>query len=257
MSSIDHKNTNSSDICSVDSNNHHGHNSKDNSNHFKPLSFNYNNINIPISLEEINMFEGNCINIAALFNYENEKSETSFTTIVLPEISISYHSLVKLFFCHSGKSFNPFVLNKIWSSIKGLKLANFFIRTYEEKNNINQHFIPALTKIKLHKECSFDKITNKMKKIVALNLNELVNAFDTVEPRPDSKIYTSICFYLFSEALQVGLNVTLPVAVSNIYDDNYIEDEQSLCFDFEDNLSDHHSEDNCHDNDNHHHNHHK
>jgi hypothetical protein len=244
MSSIHHKNTNSSDMNSVYSSTNNGNNS----NHFKPLSFNYNNINIPITLEEINMFEGNCINIAALFNYDNEKSETAFTTIVLPEISISFHSLVKLFFCHSGKSFNPFVLNKIWSSIKGLKLANFFIRTYEEKNNINQHFIPALTKIRLHKECSFDKITNKMKKIIALNLNELVNAFDTVEPRPDGKIYTSICFYLFSEALQVGLNVTLPVAVSNIYDDNYIEDDQSLCFDFEDNLSEHNSQDNHHNN---------
>ena len=116
------------------------------------------------------------------------------------------------------------------------------MRTYEEKNKITQHFVSALTKIKLHKECSFDKITNKMKKIVALNLNELINAFDTVEPRPDGKIYTSICFYLFSDALQVGINVTLPVAVSCIYKDNYLEDDHSLSFDFDDCLSDDHSE---------------
>lgn len=239
MSSIDHKNANCSDISSVNSNNN---NDASSNNHLKPLSFNYNNVNIPISLEEINMFEGNSINIAALFNYDVDKSENAFTTIILPEISISYHSLVKLFFCHSGNRFNPFVLNKIWSSIKGLKLANFFMRTYEEKNKITQHFVSALTKIKLHKECSFDKITNKMKKIVALNLNELINAFDTVEPRPDGKIYTSICFYLFSDALQVGINVTLPVAVSCIYKDNYLEDDHSLSFDFDDCLSDDHSE---------------
>jgi hypothetical protein len=240
--------TGSSTTCSVkpvnnaicDSDNDSISGSDSCSDKYIPLAFNYNNVYVPVSLSDINMFENNCITVAALYNYDDIKMEMEFTNIILPEITMTYHSLVKLFFCYSGRRFNPSILNKIWNSIRGLKLANIFLKTYEDRYKINQYSIPATIKIKLHKECLIDKITNKMKKTVALNLNELVNALEIVEPRPDGKIYMNISFNIFSEALQVGLKIILPVAVSGIYQDMYVDDDSTISFDFEETHLDHH-----------------
>ena len=74
------------------------------------------------------MFENNCVNIASLSNYYDKKDDSQFSLLYLPKISITYNSFVKMFFNCPGKNFTPFILNKIWNSIRGLNLVNEFLK---------------------------------------------------------------------------------------------------------------------------------
>jgi len=171
-------------------------------------------------------FEHNCINIAILSNCHDENIE--FTVIQLPEILITYNSLIKLFF-NLGKSFNPFLLNNIWNSIKGLNLANEFIKVFD-KSAIYRNELSAVSNIKLHKECSFLQITTKANKIIALNVDELNTAISSKYSKLNCPIYVGINFLLFSEILQIGINITLPMLVSDIPETLYNQIDETFEF---------------------------
>ena len=203
------------------------------------ISLEYNNTSVPVSLNEIYSPECNCqcVNMAALFSYSDDKNESDFSSVFLPEIGITYDSLVKVFFADSGKGFSQHLLNSIWKSIKGLSLANVFLEKYEELNSIDRDAIPASKKIRLHKECAFSKITDKANKYIVLNLDELNNALGTVDMRIDGKLCVSTVFHLFSDALQVGAKITLRFAVSEVPESvrgvvNDAATDEPLTFDF-------------------------
>ena len=178
------------------------------------------------------MFENNCINIATLSNYYDKIDDSQFSSLYLPKISITYNSFLKMFFNCPGKIFTPFILNKIWNSIRGLNLINEFFKTFEKKTEFNRNDLSIVSKIKLYKECSFSSITTKASKIFALNLNELNTTLTSGQYREDGKINVSINFLLYSEILKVGINITLPIILSNIPNTLYVNSNDSVVFDF-------------------------
>ena len=194
--------------------------------------FTYNNGVIPVTLEEVNMFENNCVSIASLSNYYDKKDDSQFSLLYLPKISITYNSFVKMFFNCPGKNFTPFILNKIWNSIRGLNLVNEFLKIFEKKTELNRNDLSIVSKIKLYKEFSFSSITTKASKIFALNLNELNSTLTSGQYREDGKINVGINFLLYSEILQVGINITLPILLSNIPNTLYVNSNDSVVFDF-------------------------
>ena len=70
------------------------------------------------------------INLAALFNYHDDKCKEHFSDIFLPTITVSYNSLTQLFFDRREKIFTTYCLDTIWDSIQGLKLSNIFLKKY-------------------------------------------------------------------------------------------------------------------------------
>jgi hypothetical protein len=196
--------------------------------------FTYKSSIVPVTLEDLNMFENNCINIGVLSNYYDKKDDSKFSPLYLPEISITYNSLIKLFFNCSGKNFTPFILNKIWNSVRGLNLVNEFLKVFEKKTELNRNDLSTVSKIKLYKECSFSSITTKASKIFALNFDELNNTLSSGQYRDDGKIYVSINFLLYSETLEIGVNIMLPLLLSNVQNSLYINsNESSVLFDFD------------------------
>lgn len=234
VNSVNSVNSNSSVNSSVKSHNYqHSVSSNDTNSESVDYFFTYKNNIVPVTLEELNMFENNCINIAILSNYYDKKDDSNFSPLYLPEISITYNSLIKLFFNCSGKNFTPFILNKIWNSVRGLNLANEFLKIFEKKTEFNRNDISIVSKIKLYKECSFSSITTKASKVFALNFDELNNTLTSGQYREDGKIYISINFLLYSEILEIGLNITLPLLLSNIPNSLYINSNESVLFDFD------------------------
>jgi hypothetical protein len=196
--------------------------------------FTYKSSIVPVTLEDLNMFENNCINIGVLSNYYDKKDDSKFSPLYLPEISITYNSLIKLFFNCSGKNFTPFILNKIWNSVRGLNLVNEFLKVFEKKTELNRNDLSTVSKIKLYKECSFSSITTKASKIFALNFDELNNTLSSGQYRDDGKIYVSINFLLYSETLEIGVNIMLPLLLSNVPNSLYINsNESAVLFDFD------------------------
>jgi len=234
---------NINDINSIKSSSIKSHNyqhsvsSNDSNTETADYFFTYKNSIVPVTLEELNMFENNCINIAILSNYYDKKDDSNFSPLYLPEISITYNSLIKLFFNCSGKNFTPFILNKIWNSVRGLNLANEFLKIFEKKTELNRNDLSIVSKIKLYKECSFSSITTKASKVFALNFDELNNTLTSGQYREDGKIYISINFLLYSEILEIGVNITLPLLLSNIPDSLYINSNESVLFDFDSSCS--------------------
>ena len=106
------------------------------------LSFEHNNSIIPVHLDELYAPESNtpCINMAALFNYSDEKDESNFANIYLPEIVISYKNLEKIFFSKCGKSFSPYILNKIWKGIKEEELREIISNLLKEDESLHKWF---------------------------------------------------------------------------------------------------------------------
>ena len=200
------------------------------------IFLNYNNKNIPVLFEDIYPTEdqNQSVTMAAFYNYDGDKIESNFSNIYLPEIVIDYCSLVKVFFANFNKGFSKNLLNTIWKSIKGLNLANVFLKKYEELNNIDRELIPASKKIKLYKECSFFKITDKANKSVVLNLEEFNNALGNIEFRLDGKISSSVVFHIFSESLQIGTKIVLKFAIKNVPEHvrGVVNENNSVVFDF-------------------------
>jgi hypothetical protein len=200
------------------------------------IFLNYDNKNIPILFDDIYSLENQnqSVTMAAFYNYDDEKNENNFTNIYLPEIVIDYCSLVKVFFSNFNKGFSKNLLNTIWKSIKGLNLANIFLKKYEELNNIDRDLIPALKKIKLYKECSFFKITDKTKKSIVLNLEEFNNALGNIDIRLDGKVCSSVVFHLFSESLQIGTKIVMKFAIKNVPEHvrGVVNENNSVVFDF-------------------------
>lgn len=200
------------------------------------IFLNYNNTNVPILLDEMYSPENQnqSVTMAAFYNYDDDKDEENFTNIYLPEIVIDYCSLVKVFFSNFNKGFSKNLLNTIWKSIKGLNLANVFLKKYEEINNTDRDLIPAAKKLKLYKECSFFKITDKAKKSIVLNLEEFNNALGNIDVRLDGKVCSSVVFHLFSESLQIGTKIVLKFAIKDVPEHvrGVINDDNSVVFDF-------------------------
>ena len=194
-------------------------------------SLSYNNTVFLIPKKTLNMFENNSISIAILSNYYDKKDDSKFTVLYLPEIPITYTSLINLFFYNCEKSFIPYTLNTIWNNIRGINLINIFFTIFEEKTGITKNDISVVSKIKLYKECSFKLITTKASNIFALNKDELNIAISSGEYNCDNKMYISINFLLFSEILEIGINMSLPLLVSGIPESLYIN--KSVTYDFE------------------------
>jgi hypothetical protein len=206
---------------------------KNDNNVNKEYSFTYNNSIFFIPKKSLKLFENNCISIAILSNYYDKKDDSKFTVLYLPEISITYASLLNLFFYNCGKSFVPHTLNTIWNSIKGINLINDFLKIFEEKTGITKNELSVVSKIKLYKEWSFTLITTKASNVFALNKDELNIAISSAEYNCDNKIYVSINFLLFSEILQTGINMTLPLLVSDIPESLYINNNKTVTYNFE------------------------
>jgi len=222
---------NNNDDNNNDSNNNDSNNNDSNNYVNKEYSFSYNNKNFLIPQKLLNVFENNSISIAILSNYYDKKDDSKFSILYLPEISITYTSLINLFFYNCGKSFIPHTLNTIWDNIRGINLINNFFTIFEEKTGITKNELSVVSKIKIYKEWSFKLITTKANNIFALNKDELNLAIGSGDYNCDNKTYVSINFLLFSEILQIGINMTLPLLVSNIPESLYIN--KSVTYDFE------------------------
>jgi len=196
-------------------------------------SFTYNNKVFLIPKKTLNLFENNSITIAILSNYYDKKDDSKFTVLYLPEIPITYTSLISLFFYNCGKSFIPYTLNTIWNSMRGVNLINNFFTIFEEKTGITKNELSVVSKIKLYKEWSFKLITTKASNIFGLNKDELNLAIGSGDYNCDNKTYVSINFLLFSEILQIGINMTLPLLVSEIPESLYINNNKSITYNFE------------------------
>jgi hypothetical protein len=157
-----------------------------------------------------------CVNLAVLFNYEDEKDDTNFATIFLPEFKIDYKTLTKVFFNDFGKNFSNHILDKIWSGLTGFSLANTVLEKFEDLNGIDRNKISAIKMIQLHKECAIKKITTNAKKTYALSLSEFTNALSSVDVREDGNICANIVLNLFFNSLKIGVKITLRFAISDV-----------------------------------------
>ena len=201
------------------------------------------NTKLSFSLQDLHETDLNsqCVNLAALFNYTDDKDLSNFAELNLPEIDITYDSLTHLFFNDVGKGFAPHVLNKIWKGITNFSLASTMLHHYESLTGIERNNIPAVLKIQLHKECAIDKITKMVKKTYGLNQQEFNLALGSVVVRADGKIHTNIVFYLYFNSLKIGLQVKMRFAVSNTpsnligvfaSDQVFASDSSSVAYDF-------------------------
>jgi hypothetical protein len=194
------------------------------------------NIVIPINLHKLysQKFNYHCVNIAALFNYKDDKDVTQFGNIYLPEISITYHTLISILFCNFKKTFSEYIVNKIWQGIRGLSLINEFLKVFEEKSGFNREQLITETQIKLSKECAQLKKSFHSKKIIALSLDEFNNALESIEQNSEGNMSCGIVFHLYSETLRIGIKCILRFDVRNVPNNirGIMDDEDSIVFDF-------------------------
>lgn len=163
-----------------------------------------------------NDINNQCVTMAVLFNYNDEKDVSKFANINLPEIKIKYNALIKLFFSDIGKGFSSHFLNKIWKGITNLSLSDKVLTQYEKLTEIDRRNIPALNKVKLYKECTIDKISTVANRILGLNLQEFNIALGSVDIREDCTISSIIPIHLFFESIKVGVIITIKFSISNI-----------------------------------------
>jgi hypothetical protein len=194
-----------------------------------------NNENIPIKTEDLYPLESinHTVIMSGLYNYLDNKDETLFTNVYLPEIIITYPNLITLFFSKCGKYFTSQYLNHFWNEIKGLSLQDIYLKTAESIYNIDYDKVQATTKIRLHKECSFAQITKKAHKIIGLSLEEFNNALKNTDPRIDGSLCSSAIFHLYSEALKVGIKITQRFLIHDIPEDlKKHENDSQIIFDY-------------------------
>jgi len=174
--------------------------------------------NLSLSLEDLFTSDSacQCVNLAVLFNYNDDKNDSEFAEIFLPELKIDYSSLTKIFFNDFGKGFSPHILDKIWAGLTNFSLANIILEKYEELNNVSRDKIPPVKMIKLHKECAIKKITKSAKKVVALKLSEFTNALSSVDVREDGNICANVTFNLFFNSLNIGVKLSLRFAICDV-----------------------------------------
>ena len=163
-----------------------------------------------------NDINNQCVTMAVLFNYNDEKDVSKFANINLPEIKVKYNALTKLFFSDIGKGFSSHFLNKIWKGITNLSLSDKLLTQYEKLSGVDRRNIPALNKVKLYKECTIDKISNVANRILGLNLQEFNIALGSVDVREDSSISSIIPIHLFFESIKVGVIITIKFSITNI-----------------------------------------
>ena len=82
------------------------------------------------------------VTMAVLFNYNDTKDETKFGTVSLPEISVTYDALTKLFFNGVGKSFASNFLNRLWKGLTNFSLADKVLNQYEISTGFARFNIP-------------------------------------------------------------------------------------------------------------------
>lgn len=173
---------------------------------------------LSISLNDIYSPENNCqsITMAVLFNYDDDKNDKDFYEKSLSEININYETLKRIFFNDIGRGFSSYVLNKIWSSIKNFSLISFVLASYEDKTGIHRDKISPIKKIQLYKECGIEKLSNVIKKIHSLNLDEFNNACGSINIRDDGMVSANIVLHLFFKSLEIGIKINLRFLVSEI-----------------------------------------
>lgn len=183
--------------------------------------------------------DSQCVNLAVLLNYNDDKNESKFADIRLPEIKIKYITLTKLFFNERGKRFSPYVLNKLWKGIKNLSLSSMILDKYEELTGIDRDNISAIKKIQLYKECSIDKLTPLITKVYGLTQHEFNCALGSVDVREDGNICTNIIFQLYFKSLEIGVKITFKFALSDFPKDliGKFNSENKTEFDFKTNVS--------------------
>jgi len=195
------------------------------------LFFSYNNTIVPVALDEINSFDARTIPIAVMSDYKGSKTGCEFASVVFPAISMTYNSLVQLFFS-CNQNFIPHVIKKIWRGITGLSLPHIFLQIYEKKHDVDRNQMCAVSKIKLYKYCSNFDIITKACHITALKLSDFNNALPSVEPTAEGEICVTVVVSLFSEAIETGVNFTIRMIVRDIPQCLCKEDENELGFDF-------------------------
>ncbi len=156
-----------------------------------------------------------CVTMAVLFNYNDNKNISNYGNINLPEIKIDYHVLTKVFFNSMGKGFNSNFLNRLWKSLTNFSLANKVLSHYERTTGLDRSSIPALNKVKLYKECAIDKISAVASKSFGLNLQEFNCALGSVDLRDDCTICSTVVIHLFFDSVNVGLVIVLKFSIHN------------------------------------------
>ena len=177
-----------------------------------------------------------CVNLAVVSNYTDDKDETKFSEIRLGEIKITYDTLVKIFFNDIRKGFSSHVLGKIWRGIKNFSLASVVFEKFEEQTGIDICNISPSKKVKLHKECAFSNLNTIIKKSFGLTLSEFLVALGSVDVREDGNICANIMINLFFPSLNIGLRIVMRFAVSDVPKRliGKISCEDQLRFDFSD-----------------------
>jgi len=192
---------------------------------------------LSISLHDLYTPDCNCqcVNLAVLSNYsDNKEGITNFGSVNLPEIKINYNTFSKIFFNDVGKGFSPHILNKIWKGVKNFSLTSAVLEHFEKETGNDRDQILSLEKIQLHKECAIDKITSIMKKTYGLNQQEFNYALGSIEMREDNNICAKVTLSLFFDSLQVGIDVGIRFAVSDVPQEliGKVTSDEKIDFDF-------------------------
>lgn len=161
-------------------------------------------------------YNAQCITLAVLSNYLNEKEESLFTEVNLPTTEIKYDALKQIFFNQPRNCFSPDVLNIMWKSLTNFSLASLVLNTYEEQKGVSRRKISPVKMIELNVECAFQNLTEKIASTISINLNQLNVAFGSVNMSDDDTISANIVFHLYFNSLDVGLKFIFNFAVSDV-----------------------------------------
>ena len=177
-----------------------------------------------------------CVNLAVVSNYTDDKDESQFSEIRLGEIKINYDTLVKIFFNDVRKGFSSHVLGTIWKGVKNFSLASVVFEKFEDQTGIDRDIINPSKKVKLHKECAFSNLNSIIRKSFGLTLAEFLVALGSVDVREDGNICANIVINLYFPSLDVGLRVVMRFAVSDVPKNliGKVSSDEHMKFDFSD-----------------------
>jgi hypothetical protein len=115
---------------------------------------------------------------ASLYTYADNKDESAFQKVHLPNICIGVGDLYSIFYQTKLKRFSPFVLNKLISKLSKLPLMDAVLSNYEAQTGNDRLNLTAQQKIMLRQELSTVNINSRIQKIVHLNSDDFIESFD-------------------------------------------------------------------------------
>jgi hypothetical protein len=169
---------------------------------------------------------------ATLYSYADEKDDSEFQKIYLPPICVNALELYNMFYQTKLKRFNPFVLNKLISSVGKPALVDAVLTHYESVTGNARTTLSGRKQIMLQQDFDLKNINSRIQQIVHMDnedfeaslLNEMmwfneIDAVAAVAADPSTtpptaavlevvgsrNIRTSVEIYLYSELLQQGL----------------------------------------------------